>query len=235
MPSISYCVAVYWPARKESPGQIAARAEQYFRGLRRIDPVFTGWRLVSEKRKEANLRVATSRDKLEPFVAAGMHRDYYGAAIPECGFDLWLSILRSDGGSSMVSIHAGAYSPWLGNNCILYLPPSGRKSSDLLTVNILGNILREAVISWDADWGRVSNWQIHDVLEKPKRKFDVGWLTYITNRKGPLPKISGPARVEALDDRGHVVIATDERFAADNAIHRRTIRRLNKILSPILA
>jgi len=47
----------------------------------------------------------------------------------------------------------------------------------------------------------------------------VGWATYLSRRRGPVPPLPAPVRVEPVEDLGTLITLTPERFTAENPAH----------------
>jgi hypothetical protein len=47
----------------------------------------------------------------------------------------------------------------------------------------------------------------------------MGWLMYFSHRRGELPPLPAPVRVEPVEDKGTLVILTPERFNGHDPAH----------------
>jgi hypothetical protein len=46
-----------------------------------------------------------------------------------------------------------------------------------------------------------------------------GWLMYLSRRRGEVPPLPAPVRVEPVEDQGSLIVLTPERFNTDNPEH----------------
>ena len=47
----------------------------------------------------------------------------------------------------------------------------------------------------------------------------VGWVTYLSRRRGTVPPLPAPVRVEPVEDLGTLITLTPERFTVSNPDH----------------
>nr|WP_239470316.1 immunity 52 family protein [Archangium violaceum] len=76
-------------------------------------------------------------------------------------------------------------------------------------------------VAFEPEWG-VATSQEHRGLVAPKSARAgtfVGWLTYFSHRRGPLPPLPSPVQVEPVEDKGTLVILTPERLTASSPPH----------------
>ena len=47
----------------------------------------------------------------------------------------------------------------------------------------------------------------------------LGWLTYVSGRRGRVPSLPRSVRVEPMEDQGTLIILTPERFSLEDPAH----------------
>ncbi|MFL5344598.1 MAG: Imm52 family immunity protein, partial [Hyalangium sp.] len=58
----------------------------------------------------------------------------------------------------------------------------------------------------------------------------VGWVTYLSRRRGMVPPLPAPVRIEPVEDKGALIILTPDRLTAGNPDHVELGRRVGKLL-----
>ena len=58
----------------------------------------------------------------------------------------------------------------------------------------------------------------------------VGWITYLSSRRGPVPALPAPVRVEPVENLGTLITLTPERFTADNPAHVELATHVHSLL-----
>ncbi|WP_326522498.1 immunity 52 family protein [Archangium lipolyticum] len=91
--------------------------------------------------------------------------------------------------------------------------------SRVLTVPVLTKVMRALVLSWEPDWGGVISYGYQHLRDEPVGPPHTGWLMYFSRRRGEVPPLPAPVRVEPVEDKGSLVILTPERFTVDNPAH----------------
>ncbi|MFO0619410.1 MAG: Imm52 family immunity protein [Polyangiaceae bacterium] len=98
-----------------------------------------------------------------------------------------------------------------------------------LGVMEVGSILLCMADVLDPDWGFAGS-ELFPANPAPDRDdITVGWMTYLSDRLGPMPAILAPARV-AKFGRGSLVIALPERFVDDDAAHLAAVDHVRRTL-----
>jgi hypothetical protein len=96
----------------------------------------------------------------------------------------------------------------------------------------LHHITAAVVGSWDPNWARVSTFQTRQAIyPELYQGVEVGWLTYLSNRYGPLPKLPDDCEVTRIEGLGSlIVIKGIDRLTASNPAHVEAMRRLSEAL-----
>ncbi|MGZ3460428.1 MAG: immunity 52 family protein [Archangium sp.] len=89
----------------------------------------------------------------------------------------------------------------------------------MLTVPVLIEMMRALVLAWEPDWGGVISESYRELRDEPVGPPFTGWLMYFSRRRGAVPPLPAPVRVEPVEDKGSLIILTPERFTVDNPAH----------------
>ena len=209
-----YYMGAYWPGRVEPVESYARRAELFFRLLAPSDSTFNRWFEKAGSRAEA-LKSSFVPDEasLHDLFKKKYRRDGAGVA-----FSAWNG--EPDGASTGVRLSCGSTSPLLGDLCVMDLPTRGDVRERVLTAPVLARVLRAAALAWDADWGVATSMAHRDkVSEFAVPGTFVGWLMYLSARRGAVPPLPAPVRMEPVEDKGTLIMLTPERFTAANPEH----------------
>ena len=221
-----YHAGGYWPGRKESAEACARRAETFFRHLSRCDPLFSRWFEQAESLEEG-LRL-----QFEPVYQSFVR--LFGKEENQLDgdgiiFGAWTG--HDEGHGSGVSLICGSSSPPPPNNCRLSLPEQQPHAERVLTVPVLEEVLRALALAWEPDWAAVFSNEFRAAMsETGKWGTFVGWVTYVSCRRGEVPPLPEPVRVEPVGDKGTLIILTPERLSAFNPEHLTLGRRVQKVL-----
>nr|WP_255662352.1 immunity 52 family protein [Myxococcus sp. RHSTA-1-4] len=86
-------------------------------------------------------------------------------------------------------------------------------------------------LAWEPDWAMATSRDHRDLLsgEGDTGTF-VGWVTYLSRRRGVVPPLPAPARIEPVEERGTLVVLTPERITASNPAHVALGKRVHELL-----
>ena len=209
-----YYAGAYWLGRRETAEDCARRAELFFHLLAKCAPVFTSWFETGWTPEEA------LEQRLEP-TAASILRDFLQQeqtkeeGYPGEGFRLGLWNGEFNDAMSGLSLLCGDASVRVCNCCVLNLPKRGIPAERVLQVPVLTQILRAMVLAWEPEFAiATSHEHRKQVSDSAEVGTFVGWLTYFSHRRGTLPPLPAPVRVEPVEDRGSLVILTPERLSS---------------------
>nr|WP_275902353.1 immunity 52 family protein [Myxococcus eversor] len=120
----------------------------------------------------------------------------------------------------------------MSNACVLSIPSKGANAERVLTAPVLTQVVRSMASAWDADWALATSWEHREMLEEELRTGTfVGWVTYVSLRRGTVPPLPAPVRIEKVEGMGTLVILTPERFTATNPEHVALAKRVRELLS----
>ncbi len=226
----------HWAGRRESAEACARRVEMLFRQLGRCDPAYARWFEYAYSRKHS-LQLPFEPN-FETFLRF-FERRKYRLAREVFTFEAWTG-QEQQGRGGMLSFVCGSNEPFYPNGCQLHLPREEPAASRVLTVSVLKEVVRAMVLAWEPDGCAV----IPEGDRGAKKTMEdggtcLGWLTYVSGRRGRVPSLPRPARAEPLADQGTLIILTPERFSLENPAHvslaGRVRERLEKagLLSPL--
>ena len=208
----AYDIACCWSGRLESKEQFAQRSAAWFRELSRIDPLLEHW--------YRNANTATEAVEFSPTVEVLM--DFFSRK-PFTDTATFLAWNGCDGANhcytDMRSDWCAGFFPAM---CALVPSRKGELAERLLTVEMLIRVLRAMVRVWEPDWARVISNDYLICLEDSRRQIPevyCAWLTYLSARRGKVPPLPEPVRVEPVEDKGSLIVLTPERFTVDNPWH----------------
>jgi len=192
----------------ESAEQCARRAETFFHLLSRCDPDFTRWFEKADSRKKAlQLQFEPTQ---ETFLRFFKKRGY---RLGKVGFSFgsWTGHLEDKRGG-MVRFTCGSEAVGGANNCLFELPEEVPGTERVLTVPVLTEVVRAMVVAWEPDYGGVFSDAYQQARNQPVGHPYTGWLMYLSHRRGRVPPLPEPVRVEPIEDKGSLLILTPERF-----------------------
>ncbi|AKI99111.1 Hypothetical protein AA314_00738 [Archangium gephyra] len=88
-------------------------------------------------------------------------------------------------------------------------------------------------VAFEPEWGVATSHELHDEVWPESTPGDtfIGWLTYFSHRRGPLPPLPAPVHTEPVEDKGTLVILTPERLTASNPAHVALARDVSERLA----
>jgi hypothetical protein len=212
-----YYVGAYWVNRPESAKECSQRAETYFRLLASLDPNWAHWFGKADTLEEAlKLRISPVAATFEALLAQKENR------LPIDGYSLALWNGEQHPGATSTDFACGTSSRFVPNVCILDPPTPARSphGERIVNASTLTQVLRAMAIAWEPDWGVVMSQAFLDrVFPGKLPPVLVGWATYLSRRRGPVPRLPAPVRVEPVENLGTLITLTPERFTADNPSH----------------
>ena len=225
----SFYAGIYWPARSESAEECARRAVTFFRLLAQCDEIYSRWYEQGDSLEEALEREFTPDHAT--FLRL-FHREE--PRLNGAGFSLgaWTGHAE-DGRGGMVSLTCGDSSGAYPNCCLLYLPwsdiePEGPR---VVTASVLANVLRAMVLAWEPNWGVIATDEFRRAMRpKGDPKGFAGWLTYLSRRRGEVPPLPPPVRLEPVEDQGTLLVLGEQRLSASNPEHLAWGRGVQEVL-----
>ena len=231
----NYYVGAYWGSRAESLPQCARGVAQLLCDLRKADEVFARWFEKGRSRQDALRReVRPDAEALEKLLDRGRHRRDDRSVIERLGFHIGVWNGRTDDDAISLGVHCGRSAParaWIPNSCVIELPVAGAAAERLLRVPVLTAVMQSIVTALEPDWGVVTSGAFRNLTVTPAGIPTVGWLTYLSNRYGPIPAVPVPSRTVSIDGNGSLIVTTDEHCKADNADHVAAAERIRLLLN----
>ncbi len=221
----NYYVGAYWPGRREAEETYARRAEVFLRRLASLDPALTRWFEQAGSREAA--RASQFTPDAETLLGLFKQRRYR-QGMGDVSFAAWNGEAE---GSSVVSLSCGSRAPRVVDRCTLTLPSQGAVAERLLSASVLTEVLHAMALAWEPEWGVATSSAHRDqVSEFADPGTFVGWGMYFSRARGVVPTLPPPVRVEAVEDRGTLIVLTPERFTAANPEHVALARRVRQLL-----
>jgi hypothetical protein len=226
--SETYYAGAYWRFRKEAPDECGRRAVVFFQALSPVDPCFSRWFKLGRSRKEAlKNRIETRQADLEKMFRRGKDKLF-----EELGFRIsgWNGEGDDDEACGFY-ITCGGYAEEVGNVCVFDLPNGdGPNAQRVLTAPVLTGLVRAMAMAWDPDDAVAMSDQHRDLIPKPRPDALVGWVTYLSRRRGTVPPLPAPVRIERVEDKGTLIVLTPERFTASNPEHVALAEHVRELL-----
>ncbi|QRK09221.1 immunity 52 family protein [Archangium violaceum] len=223
----TYYAGAYWRLRKESPEECGRRAEAFFQALAPVDSSFSRWFKLGRSRREASKhRIDTDQVTLEKMFRRGKDRVF-----EDLGFRIsgWNGESNDDDACAF-HITCGGYADEVGNACLLNLPNTGPNAERVLTAPVLIGMLRAMAVAWEPDEAVAMSHKHRDLIAEPHPDALVGWVTYLSRRRGTVPPLPAPVHVERVEDKGTLLVLTPERFTASNPEHMALAERVRELL-----
>ncbi|MGZ3459824.1 MAG: immunity 52 family protein [Archangium sp.] len=224
----TYYTGAYWRLRRESPEECGRRAEAFFKALAPVDPSFSRWFKQGRSRREA----LKHRIEMDQSTLGKMFRRGKDRVVEELGFRIsgWNGE-SSDDEACGFYIVCGGYAENVGNMCLLHIPNGGGPNSERIrTAPVLTGVVRAMAVAWDPDDAIAMSHMHRDLIPEPPPEALVGWVTYLSRRRGRVPPLPAPVRIEPVEDKGTLIVLTPERFTASNPEHLALARRVHELL-----
>ncbi|QRN96275.1 immunity 52 family protein [Archangium violaceum] len=211
----TYAAGVYWPARAETAEQCARRAETFFRLLSRCDTSYTRWfEKAHSLEKALQLQFEPT---YETFLRFFGEKKYRRGKTDKDGFNF--GAWNGDEEGSNIMLTCGTSSRYFPNTCILHLPSVDTEAGRILSAPVMTEVVRALVLAWEPEDGGVFSDAYQESRNEPVGPPRTGWLMYLSRRRGEVPPLPAPVRVEPVEDKGSLVILTPERFTVDDPAH----------------
>jgi hypothetical protein len=230
----TYYAGAYWGPRRESPEDCARRTATFLTLLAGCDPFLAHWYKPTRSLKDARKYPLMPPDQptLAELFRRGVNRERGGPVIEQLGFTFWFGNGGVRGDSAELRITGGDYSGANPNSCVMALPRKGPNVERIITAPVLTEVMRSMALAWDPDWAVVTTDDYRRLMsETSSAGTFVGWVTYLSRRRGRVPPLPAPVRIEPVEDLGTLVILTPERMTAKNPEHVEQGRRVLELLA----
>ncbi len=228
-----YYAGAYWGPRKESPEECAQRTVKFFELLSPCDPFLAHWYTLARSRRDARRFPVTPPDvaTLTELFRRGVNREKGGPIFENLGFRVWFHNGGDDYEQADLRITCGCYSEAVSNACVLSLPSTGANADRLLSAPMLTAVMRSMALAWEPEWAVATSSRFRDLLsENGSAGTFVGWVTYQSRRRGVVPPLPTPLRIEPVESQGTLVVLTPERLTARNPAHVELGQRARALL-----
>lgn len=149
----------------------------------------------------------------------------------ELGFGLTAWNQSPDSAATRIRLRCGGFVPEAPNVCLVELPSQGEGSQRLVEARLLARLLECMAVTWDPDWGVATSSAHRDhVYESGDAGTFAGWLMYFSRRRGTVPPLPAPVRIEPVESLGTLVILTPERFTLSSPEHVALAARVHTLL-----
>jgi hypothetical protein len=173
-----------------------------------------------------------------PSVSGGVSTESGGPVFEDLGLSFWFG----SGEDADLRITCGDYAGSSPNHCVLDLPDRGPNMDRVLTTPVLAHVVRSMAVAWEPDWAVAMSRAHRETFAEPRRGGTfVGWVTYLSRRRGVAPPLPAPVRIDPVENRGTLLVLTPERVTASNPAHVELGRRVRELLDraglmqPVLA
>ncbi|OJT25565.1 hypothetical protein BO221_06745 [Archangium sp. Cb G35] len=227
----TYYVGAYWLSRRETAEACAQRTKCLFRLLAACDPSLSQW-----FEKGSTLEEALTH-RIEPDMASLMNifseQTREEGRFADEGFSLGLWNGQTQEAESSLSLLCGDASIWVPNCCVFEPPAQGPAKERMLQAPVLARIMHAMAVAFEPEWGIATSQELRELVAPKSARPGtfIGWLTYFSHRRGPLPPLPSPVHTEPVEDKGTLVILSPERFTASNPAHVALARDVSERLA----
>jgi len=169
------------------------------------------------------------RGHLQELFMHGVNRSESGKVIKELGYSLTLNHGTKTYDWVQANIRCGGYSslPNIVNGAFISLPEAAMIT--VANAPTMKEVLRTTVFAWEPDWGAVVPLPLDSNAVDPTVP-TIGWMTYLSKRRGLVPELLPDFEVLALEDYGTIIVTCSERYDRINDIHRERADKLQSLL-----
>ncbi|WP_233613488.1 MULTISPECIES: immunity 52 family protein [Corallococcus] len=229
-----YYAGAYWGPREESPEECARRTAEFLNLLSPYDPLLATWYRPTRSLKDVRKYPLMPPDlsTLTELFRRGVNRERGGPVFASLGF----SFSFGNGGLETDGVHlrmtCGCYSEVNANVCVMSLPSKGPHTERLMSVPVLSGVLRSMALALDPDWAVAGSHEYRKQMNADSTAGAfVGWVTYQSRRRGTVPPLPAPVRIEPVEDKGALIILSPERISARNPEHVEQGHRIGALLA----
>jgi hypothetical protein len=223
----SYLAGAYWGCRPESAEVCAQRAETFFRLLSECHPSYAYWfEQARSTRRALQLQFEPTRDAFLRFFG----QEKYRMGQDGFSFSAWTGHVAQDQGGQ-VRLRCGGDAKVAPNSVRLAFPLEDLGREHLLTASTGVCVMRALAIAWEPDWALVTSDALWDEFSRQgDADTFLGWMTYLSRRRGELPSLGDAVRVESVEDKGHLILLAPERFSSTDTEHVALGHRVQRAL-----
>jgi hypothetical protein len=190
-------------------------------------------------RREGAPIASLTDERVCEIIGDGVGRSDFGTPEPFTGYQITAATdLRRVPNRIQLRIHAGngAIAPYFINTAILVIEPLQQENAAFITWSVMKDILLAFVDQWHPTWCGVRSSDLYALYpEGGPPKFHLAWMTYLSPRFAQMVKPPNSAIVDRTPNGGLLMIATDERFEADDPAHLAVTRDIDAAIAPVNA
>lgn len=235
----TYYVGAYWGPRKEPTEECARRTAELLHLLAGCDPLLAQWYKLTKSLKDARKFPLMPPDvaALTEMFRRGVNREKGGPVIEQLGFSIWIGNGAGKDDNADLSIICGDYGGATPNSCLLRLPTPGygTTAERVITTTVLTGVVRAMALAYEPDWAVATSDLHRSLLSEDEDKVwpgeFVGWVTYHSRKRGALPPLPAPARIEPVEDKGSLIVLMEERLTGRNPEHVERALRVGELLA----
>ena len=220
---------VEWPARRESPVEVAARFRRFLDDLASIDASLKTWSVG----RKLDVPYASVRDNLIALVHKDVMRDELGKDEVKAGYDIGAI---SHDRRQMFSFGGNAgsvYKGFLSNR--IYFSTSGGRAPDPTIVNyrLVKAVTLAAIAAWEPLFCLTGSSELEPTPEDGR--YFKAWITYVPPEDVASLDLVGVPFAERTPDGGMLLSATEDVFDGANPTHVEGARRIQIAMKPLNA
>ncbi|WP_435016424.1 Imm52 family immunity protein [Tundrisphaera sp. TA3] len=228
----TFLLRFFWGPRREGVEEVAARLLLYLEQLTAFDTVYSHWYprsgRGSDQSKSAPLLLETGA--IEELCRREIQREEVAPFKPIAPLGFTVNLATGGLWDLTLRINCGGYSHYVLNSITMPLPATGSAGKRLCRAESLIGHCRLIIACWDPEVGQVWSGRLDDELGNPDQEIDVGWMTYVANRRLVLPEFDRAIEVIPIGEAGQLIVATRQRFSTANGNH---LRRAKLIASKL--
>jgi hypothetical protein len=241
VPFTSFEIETYGLPREETLSSCVKRFARMLEGLAAIHPAFRQWKKQGHTRAEANrtfCKMPPQPDELARVLADESRTDTTGAAGTTC-FELWTGVWNGleRPYSVALHVHAGDQYEFINfpNHVTMHLPRPEQGNADLMNAECCKAAMRVLVEAWRPAWATLNDGvygrSLLELVHMPP--FRSGWMTYLSAPYAATIAPPSSAIVERMVDGGITMLATTDRFSADDPSHIAAADAIQASMQPL--
>ena len=238
-----YEIFAYWGPRPETAAECAPKVLRMLSTLAEISPHLARWLGQRPRTKKiinaSSLDLADmtdliahgrnlSEDDYQPILSLGYRFTFVNR---ERRDPLAVALYAKMGGYTTANLHANII--WLETE------PFDPRNADLISFPIFKSALLAFAGIWNASYCYAGPIGLAAMLPHDERRmaprFCGGWIVYLSPRFAPMVVPPRAVVSERTSDGGLLMIATEERFSAENPAHMSAARDIEAALAPVNA
>lgn len=218
---------VEWPARRESPAEVAARFRRFLDDLASIDASLETWSVG----RKLNVPYASVRDNLGALVRKDVMRDEMGDDEVEAGYDIGAISGDRRQMFSFTGNAGSVYKGFLSNR--IYFSTTGGRAPSIVGYRLVKAVTLAAIAAWEPLFCLTGSSELEPTPEDDR--YFKAWITYVPPEHVASIDLVGVPFAERTPDGGMLLSATEDVFNGANPAHVEGARRIQIALKPLNA